>query len=440
MSYGWVGQLIRVNLTDESVCTEPLDLHGAELYAGGRGLAEKYYLDGAAPKADPLEPANRLIFLTGPLTGTLGTCVGSCELVTKAPMTGSLGACSLNGRFGPELKFAGYDGIVLEGRAKAPRYLFIDDGRIELRDASSFWGKEAPEAVDLLREATDGEAKVACIGPAGENCVTFAVILNDEYRTAGRAGFGAVMGSKNVKAIVVRGTKSVKAAKPKEFVESCLKARSVMRAQHAAGDYPPHEAETFRFPNDGEGLEQEMGWTFGLGCGMGSAEAASEADSLCERLGMDPVALSAALARAMNLYGKGRITPKDTGLDLSYGNDAAIVALTKMTGYRDGFGDTLAQGQGRMAAAFGEPELPKPARAEKTPPQNEAAADALEECEALAALLDSAGICLFTGCAIGLPEIAALFRTCTGLDVSDEELLRIGERICALEREAAAEA
>lgn len=214
---GWIGKIIRVNLANETIKTEPLNMQDAKLYLGGRGLGTKIYINEVDPKVDALSPENKMIFLTGPLTGTVATCAGRFEVVSKSPLSDTIGACSSGGHFGPELKFAGYDGIIFEGKATKPLYLYVNDDHIELRDASHLWGKEVPATTDELMKETDEEAKIACIGPAGEKLVLFATIMNDKNRAAGRSGLGAVMGSKNLKAIVVRGTKSITVAKKKNL-------------------------------------------------------------------------------------------------------------------------------------------------------------------------------------------------------------------------------
>ena len=219
---GWTGKIIRVNLTNESIETEDLNLDDAKLYLGGRGLGTKYLMNEVDPGIDALSPENKLIFMSGPLTGTLAACAARFEIVAKSPLTGAIGSCSSGGFFGPVMKFAGFDGIILEGKAKKPLYLFVNDDQIELRDASHLWGMKVSVATAALISETDDDAKVACIGPAGEKLVLFASIMNDKNRAAGRSGLGAVMGSKNLKAIVVKGTKSIKVSKRKEFLDSCL--------------------------------------------------------------------------------------------------------------------------------------------------------------------------------------------------------------------------
>ena len=533
--YGWMGKIIRVDLTNETFKTESLNMEDAKLYMGGRGLGTKYYMNEVDPKVDPLSPENKMIFMTGPLTGTFAACAGRYEVVAKAPLTGTIGACSSGGHFGPELKFAGYDGIIFEGKAKRPVYLYINDDHIELRDASHLWGKEVPATTDELVKETDEDAKIACIGPAGEKLVLFAVIMNDKNRAAGRSGLGAVMGSKNLKAIAVRGTKSIEVAKEQEFLDACFRARKTLKDNgvtgaglptygtqilvnilNQSGAHPTRnwqeayydkaddvsgesltknflvrnrgcfdcsigcgrvtKIERSQFTNFGEGPEYEAGWSFGSDCGINDLQAVCESNFLCNEIGMDPITMGSTLACAMELYEKGYATKEDIGMEFPFGSAEAIVKLTRMTGYREGFGDKLALGSYRMAESFGHPELSMTVKKQEMPAYDgramqgigleyatsnrggchvrgymtspeilgipvkmdpavtEGKAATLKTFQDLTAVVDSVGICLFTTFAIGLPEIAEMYRTCTGIDYTDEEVLQLGERIWNLEK------
>ncbi|NMB28028.1 MAG: aldehyde ferredoxin oxidoreductase, partial [Tissierellia bacterium] len=171
MMKGWMGKLIRVNLSDETIKVEDLNMEDANLYLGGRGLGSKYLYDEIDPKVDPLSPDNKLIFMTGPMTGTFAACAGRFNVIAKAPLTGTIGASNSGGYFGPELKFAGYDGIIFEGKSKTPVYLKIYDDKIELKNAEHLWGKDVFETTDTLLLENEEDAKVACIGVAGEKQV-----------------------------------------------------------------------------------------------------------------------------------------------------------------------------------------------------------------------------------------------------------------------------
>lgn len=533
--YGWMGKIIRVNLTNKTIKVEPLNMKDAKLYLGARGLGTKMFMDEVDPKVDPFSPENKVIFLAGPLTGTLAACPGRYEVVTKAPLTGTIGASNSGGHFGPELKFAGYDGIIFEGKAEKPLYFYVNDDKMELRDASHLWGKEVPATTDELVAETHDEARVACIGPAGEKRVLFATIMNDKNRAAGRSGLGAVMGSKNLKAVVVRGTKSIEVAKPTEFMNACLDSRKKMKDHpvtgaglaaygtqilvnilNQSGALPTHNwnesvfsnaddtsGETLtakylvrnkgcfgcsigcgrvtkipgaKYTNFGEGPEYEAGWSYGADCGVKDLAKICEANFLCNELGMDPITLGSTIACAMELYDKGIVTKEELGGDLLFGDADAVVEYTRMTGYREGFGDKLAEGSYRMAEAYGHPELSMTVKKQEMPAYDgrglqgmglEYATSNRGGCHVrgymtspeilgipekldplvttdkaswvkvfqdLTAVVDSSGICLFTTFAIGLSEISEMLRTALGVDYTDAEVLQIGERIWNLEK------
>jgi len=236
---GYAGKILRVNLTDGTIKKEPLNMEDAKNYIGARGLGTRYFMKEVDPKVEPFSPDNKLIFMTGPLTGTLATSSGRYEVVAKAPLTGAIGASNSGGHFGPELKYAGYDGIIFEGKSEKPVYLYINDDTVELRDASHLWGKNVFETTDMLLEEAGEDARVACIGPGGEKLVLFATVMNDKHRAAGRSGLGAVMGSKNLKAVVVKGSKSVEVARPKEFLEICKKSRDMLKKHPVTGQGLP---------------------------------------------------------------------------------------------------------------------------------------------------------------------------------------------------------
>jgi len=216
---GWTGTVLRVDLTTGNIRTEPLPEEWARDYVGGRGVAARYLHEEVDPQVDPLSPANTLIFATGPLTGTNASCGARYMVVTKGPLTGCMTTSNSGGRWGPELKFAGYDLLILEGRAPEPVYLWILDDTVELRPARHLWGRGVFDTEDEIRTETGiPDCSVASIGPGGENEVLYAAIINDKFRAAGRSGVGAVMGSKRLKAIAVRGTKGVSVARPAEMM------------------------------------------------------------------------------------------------------------------------------------------------------------------------------------------------------------------------------
>lgn len=535
---GYTGKLIRVNLTDKTIKTEKLNMDYANEYIGGRGLGSKYLYDEIDPQIDALSPENKLIFMTGPMTGTYATCAGRFNVVAKAPLTGTIGAANSGGYFGPELKFAGYDGIIFEGKSNKPVYLHINDDLIELKDASHLWGKNVFDTTDELLIENEEDAKVACIGPAGENLVLFAAIMNDKDRAAGRSGLGAVMGSKNLKAVVVKGTNGIGVANPLQFNNAVMDARKKVNANAVSGiggglatygtevlvnilnemhALPTNNWQSSRFESaekisgeylnekylvknkacfacpigcgrvikipDGKykgivgGPEYEAGWSYGASCGVDDLNSINKANHVCNMLGMDPITMGATIACAMELYEKGYIDDEDLGdKELKFGDADSILEWTEKTGIRDGFGDLLALGSYRLAEKFGHPELSMTVKKQEMPAYDGRAiqgmglsyatsnrggchvrgyvtstevlgipmktdplttggkAPLVKLFQDLTALVDSSDICLFTTFAIGLPEISGMLRGTVGIDMTDEELLKAGERIWNLEK------
>ncbi len=230
MAYGWTGTVLRINLTDRTIKKEPLNEDWAKEYVGGRGLGAKYLSEEMDPTLDALDPDNKMLFVTGPLTGTNASCGSRYMVVTKGPLTNAITTSNSGGYWGPQLKFAGYDMLILEGKASSPCYLWIYNDTVEIRDAAHLWGKTVWETEEELRsELGVPDSVIASIGPAGENLVRFACIMNDLHRAAGRSGVGAVMGSKNLKAIAVRGTGGVKLADPMAFMKGMWDMREKLR-------------------------------------------------------------------------------------------------------------------------------------------------------------------------------------------------------------------
>ncbi|MBC7077232.1 MAG: aldehyde ferredoxin oxidoreductase family protein, partial [Synergistales bacterium] len=420
--YGWTGKLLRVNLTEGTITTEALRKPWAEEYIGARGLGSKYLYEEVDPAVDPLSPENKIIFATGPLTGTLATSGGRYNVVTKGPLTGTIAASNSGGYWGPELKYAGYDMIIIEGKAAEPAYLWIFNDRVELRCAAKLWGKSTHEATDIIVSETDPEAKVACIGPAGEKLVKFACVINDKHRAAGRTGVGAVMGSKNLKAIAVRGTKGIRVADPKRFMEAAIDARKKLEASpvnsqglpaygtnvlvniiNATGGFPTRNFQESVFEGaekisgetlaatyllrpkacasctsrcgrvsavgevTGEGPEYEAVWAYGAQCGIDDLASITKANFLCNELGIDPITMGSTIGCAMELYERGILKKERVGMDLYFGNAEAILELTRKTALREGFGDELAEGSYRLASKYGHPELSMTAKKQEMP-------------------------------------------------------------------------
>lgn len=424
---GWIGTILRVNLTSGKVSTEALDPVLARQYLGARGLGTKFMYDEVDPKVDPLSPANKLIFAPGPFTGTIAPSAGRYNVVTKGPLTGTIAASNSGGNFGPEIKFAGYDMIIVEGKAKAPSYLWIKDDKVEIRSAAHVWGKEVPDTTELLRAETDGDAKVACIGPAGESQALLANIMNDMQRAAGRTGVGAVMGSKNLKAIAVRGSNPVTVADPKAFMDAVMKTRKVIldhpvggtglrlfgtdvlvNILNTVGGLPTGNFQDGYFPTadkvggeslaknqlqrpkgcfsciiscgrvtkvtnpkyagEGEGPEYETAWGFGPDCRIDDLDAVIKANYYCNELGLDTISMASTVACAMELFDRGIITLKDTeGLDLSFGNAESMVEAVRLTGLGQKFGKKLGLGSYRLAEMYGHPEYSMTVKRQEMP-------------------------------------------------------------------------
>ena len=224
---GWAGKILRVDLSAGTCASEPLNRDWAESYLGQRGLATKYLSEEVDPRVDPLDPANKLIFATGPLTGTMAPTGGRYAVVTKGALTGAIACSNSGGKVGAEIKLAGWDMVILEGRAKTPVFLFIDDDRAELLPADDLWGRSVWEVEpEIKARLGDPRIKVASIGSAGEKGVRYACVINDLHRAAGRSGVGTVMGSKNLKAIAARGTVGVTVADPEAFMAAVASVRS----------------------------------------------------------------------------------------------------------------------------------------------------------------------------------------------------------------------
>ena len=235
---GCTGKLLRVNLSEGRSTIEDIPDQWMKDYIGGRGLADRYLYEEMDPTVDPLSPENKIIFATGPLTGTCAPCGSRYMVVTKGALTDAITTSNSGGHWGPELKFAGYDLLIVEGRADKPCYLLIYDDRVEIRDAAAWWGRGVSDTEDGLRhELGIPNLRITGIGPAGENLVRFACIVNDKHRAAGRSGVGTVMGSKNLKAIAVRGTGGVQLADPKAFMKALWEMRATMKANPGYAEF-----------------------------------------------------------------------------------------------------------------------------------------------------------------------------------------------------------
>jgi len=426
---GWIGKILRVDLTRQTASVEPLNQHIAHQYIGGRGLGAYYLYNEVDPTIDPLSKANKLLMATGPLTGTGTLAAGRYTVVSKAPLTGTIAMSNSGGMFPAELKFAGYDMLIFEGKARKPVYLWIMNDQIEIRPAEALWGLNSHQTTDAIVRETHPEAKVSCIGPAGENLVKYACIINDKGRAAGRSGVGAVMGSKNLKAVAVRGTNGVTVADPMGFRDAILAAQKefhdpymsgvlakygtadVVEFSNEVGLLPTRNsqagvfehasrisgallAEKYNlrgarktkacfscplacgrvtrvaegeFKGEGEGPEYETMGAFGSACGVDNLEAVIKANYICNEMGMDTITAGMSIACAMEMFEKGILTEKDIGMKLNFGDGSAMVKLVEMAAKREGFGDILAEGSYRMAEKFGHPEYSMTSKKQEFP-------------------------------------------------------------------------
>jgi len=414
MPYGYMGRLLRIDLTSGESIEQPIDDELARSYIGGSGLAARILYDETTPQTDPLGPDNVLILMTGPLTGSKVPTSGRHAVVAKSPLTGVWGESDAGGTWGVAIKSAGYDGVVVTGRASRPVYLWIHDGCVEIRDASSFWGQDTYEVDDSLRAVTDSQASVSCIGRAGEKQVRLANVMHDgkHARAAGRAGLGAVMGSKQLKAIVAHGTEAPTVAEEKALRASIREIAPRILAKTgryqqfgtaggvvgnaALADMPAQNwrlgdwvegaerisgqmmAETILTGRyfckhcivgcgrevritegpyagvDGAGPEYEALAALGSMCLVDDLEAVAMANELCNRYGIDVMSTGACVAFAMEAFERHIITVSDTGgLALEWGDPTALIQMIHAIGRAEGLGRILGEGVKRAADVFG---------------------------------------------------------------------------------------
>ena len=415
MPFAVAGKILHVDLSTRRIWSEPVPRGWMERFIGARGINAKILWESLKAGADPLGPDNILIFGTGTLTGTFAPTSGRTTISCKSPATHLYLKTNVGGHWGTELKFAGYDYLVVHGTALSPVYLWIEDGKVEIHDARHVWGKDVRETTELLQEELgDSSAQVAAIGPGGENLVFFAAVMVSVYNAAARGGAGAVMGSKKLKAVVVRGHGSVKVADSKEFYRSCHVAirnsYDDATAQFAhlygtAGSVPMvNEARAFPSYNFQKGyiegaekiggpylaeskyLKRRLGCNacifcchryceitegkyagsytggpeyetlsaLGAGCGSIDLEVVIRANEYCNIYGLDTISTGNLIQWAMECYERGVLTDAQTGgLRLHWGNGDAIVELVKQIAFRQGLGDLLANGVKRASEQMG---------------------------------------------------------------------------------------
>ena len=397
------GKVVYVDLTAEKISYERLDEDTARKYIGGSGLAAKILWDETTAATEPLSEQSPLIFMTGPLTGTRVPSSSRYIVAGLSPLTGIWGEAHSGGNWAHELRHTGFDGIVARGESKRPVYLWLHDGEAEIRDASHLWGKDTYEVEELLRKETDAKACVVCIGPAGEKLVRIACVMNDGKlgRAAARCGLGALMGSKKLKAIVVRGTLPISyydEGKLRESVKRVYDMIPIVKSEDnmdrnvdmlkrlmevGAGHVKNWSQGSFESgyklaeelrktkpfycrgcPYDDMeskltlGGERHMVWEsivpLGTNCLIDNAEAQQQAYTLCNKYGLDTISTGGVIAFAMECFEKGLITKDDTeGVELTWGNAGAMVEMVRKIGEREGFGELLGEGVKRAAERIG---------------------------------------------------------------------------------------
>ncbi len=385
---GYTGKILRINLTKGKTGIEPLNMGLARKYLGGRGLAGKMFFDEVAANVDALSPENTIYIAPGVFTGTNAPSSGRFMVVTKSPLNGVISSSNSGGYWGVQLKFAGYDMVILEGKAGNPVYISIKDDLVEIKDASQLWGKDVYATTEALKlEFGDEKAKVLTIGPAGENLSLMAVFMNDLNRVAGRSGVGAVMGSKNLKALIVRGTGKVENANPDKMKNVLIAALGKFKGKSVTGqglgvyDADLIGRETmpanhlikkdacYRCPincgrhnklEDGQDIssKRETKSSFGSDCGIHNYEAIHAANDLCNKLGLDSISVGCTIAMGMELVQRGYIKQEELdGTPLEFGNAQGMVEWVRKIAHAEGLGAKMAQGSYNFTEYYGQPEL-----------------------------------------------------------------------------------
>jgi aldehyde:ferredoxin oxidoreductase len=552
----WKRKILRVNLTEGRCTSEDLNMQWANDYLGQRGLATKYLVEEIDPSCDALGVDNKLIMATGPLTGTMASTGGRYSVITKSPLTGTVACSNSGGFFGNEMKNAGWDMVIFEGKSTEPVYLSIENDKVELRSAVDLWGQSVWAVDDALHAAhQDPQLQVACVGRSAEAGCLFAGIINNKHRAAGRSGVGTVMASKNLKAVAIRGTLGVgglenadaffKAVNDGKAVLAenpvtgtglpALGTQVLMNVVNGIGALPAHNMKDVQFEgaenisgeamlepraSDGKpnlvqnagcfgctiacgristidpthfsikdsdraeykgasgGLEYEAAWALGADTGVDDLDALTYAQFLCNEDGMDPITFGSTVAAAMEMFDMGVITTEQTdGVELTFGSAEALCKITEMTAKGEGFGKDIGLGSKRFCEKYGKPELSMTVKGQEFPAYdprgiqgmglsyatsnrgachlrgytvasevlgipvktdplaNEGKAELVKAFQDATALVDSAGLCLFTTFAWGMENIAPQIDAACEGDWSVDRCLEVGERIWNLERD-----
>ncbi|ADD09346.1 aldehyde ferredoxin oxidoreductase family protein [Candidatus Aciduliprofundum boonei] len=534
--YGYHGKIVRINLSTGKISVENIDENFAKKWLGTRGFGIHTLLKEIDPKVDPLSEENKIIYSTGPLTGTAAPTGGRYMVITKSPLTGYIAMANSGGFFGAELKFAGWDYLIVEGKSENPVYISIKDDNIEIKDASHIWGKKVSETEKiLLEEFGDKHAQIASIGPAGENLVKFSAIMNNGHRAAARGGVGAVMGSKKLKAIIVRGHNKTPLADRQKFISVVKEKINKLKNDPVAGSglpkygtavlvniinqnglYPTRNFRTGVFEyaeeqsgeamaakylkrnkpcyacpigcgrvnvissvGETEGPEYESLWALGAHLGINDLGSIIEANHICDEMGLDTISTGGTLATAMELYDKGILKQEDLGdaPPFRFGNTEVIHYYIEKIAKREGFGAKLAEGGYRLAESYGYTDAFMGVKKQELPAYDPRGAEGhglgyatdnrggdhikaymispeilgypvkmdphdisdekvkmLILFQNLTALIDAAGLCIFTTFGLGADDYRDMLNAALGWDLSTEDYLKIGERIWNAER------
>jgi aldehyde:ferredoxin oxidoreductase len=414
---GYAGNMVYADLSAGVVTIKPTPPELKLNYLGGRGFGIRILTDMVDPNTDPLSDKNILVFAAGPLTGT-GIPLGSrYEVSTIAPLTGLAMSANSGGVFGWKLKKAGFDAAVISGKSAKPVYLFLDNGKAELRDAAHLWGMTTGQTTDaIMDELKDPSVRVSCIGPAGEKLVLISCIINEKTRAAGRGGVGAVMGSKNLKAVAARGDLAIKTADEaglkavKDRVKKKIEANGIAKGLHDYGTavlvnivnenylMPTRNFQTAHFPEaekisgetmaktilkkpkgcyacivqcgrvhefdgeTGEGPEYEPDWAFGADCGVDDLKMIARANNLCNEYGLDAISAPATIACLMEMAEKGYVSHP-----IRFGDAKGMLKLVEQIALREGIGDELSEGSFRFATKYGHPEYSMSSKMQELP-------------------------------------------------------------------------
>jgi aldehyde:ferredoxin oxidoreductase len=523
---GWAGKILDINLTDGSIETVPLDKEMARLFLGGRGLGARLLWDLVGPEVKPLSPENALIFTTGPITASSSQTSNRFNVSTKSPLTDTILHANSGGWWGMQFKRTGYDAMIVRGRAEKPVMIEITNDGVEIKDAGDLWGKTVFETTEALGQNRN-KRNVLCIGPAGENQVRMAAIMNDKERALARGGAGAVMGSKNLKAIVVEGKEKNQPADKDQFkfmlyeTGKLLKASPltsqalpefgtavVMNVVNEIGALPTRNFQQTQFEGaekisgetitdtilvknqacwacpitctritktssgkEGEGPEFESAWAFGAQCGVDDLDTITEANYLCNDMGLDTISMGNTIGCAMELAEKGLIES-----NLGFGQADKLLGLIEDTAYRRGIGDEMAEGSYRMAGKYNAPELSMSVKKLELPAYDprgmqgqglvfatgnrgachetgnmlgpevlalprlidrfatQGKAGIVSVHQNSAAVIDSLVYCKFANMAVAEEFFARTLTAVTGEQFTADDLMMVGERVWTLER------